>query len=70
MKAPCAAPRRRRSIINGTKERTNPIPIPHIAHIVPEIMTIFLRPNKSPNFPPIGVIMASPKEENIVSKEK
>ena len=70
VKAPCAAPRRSRKIINGISARTKPIPIPQTAQIVPEIITIFLLPSKSPSFPPMGVIIARPREEKMVSNEK
>ena len=67
--APCAAPSSRRKIANGRIECTRLMPIPHAAQMIPEITTIFLLPNKSPSFPPIGVIIANPSDAKIVSRE-
>ena len=67
--APCANPIKRRRIISGTKERTNANAIPHTAQMIPGITTIFLRPIKSPSFPPIGVIIDTPIPAKIENRD-
>ena len=63
--APCARLIRNLNIISRTSERTNANAMPHTAQMIPGITTIFLLPIKSPNFPPIGVIIERPSAENI-----
>ena len=55
--------------ISGTKERTNANAIPHTAQMIPGITTIFLRPIKSPSFPPIGVIIDTPIPAKIENRD-
>ena len=43
--------------------------IPHAAQIIPGITTIFLLPIKSPSFPPIGVIIATPRPAKIENND-
>lgn len=62
---PCARLIRNLNIISGTSERTKANAMPHTAQMIPGITTIFLRPIKSPSFPPIGVIIERPSAENI-----
>ena len=68
MKAPCARLINKRKAISGTNERTNANATPHITHMIPGITTIFLRPIKSPSFPPIGVIIDTPNAAKIENK--
>ena len=65
MKAPCARLINKRKLINATNERANANATPHTIHMIPGITTMFLRPIKSPSFPPIGVIIDIPSAANI-----
>ena len=69
VKAPWARLIRSRRIISGTKDRTNANAIPHTAQIMPGMTTIFLLPIKSPSFPPIGVIMETPRAAKIENND-
>ena len=58
--APCARLTISLRIISGIRDLTNANAKPASAQIIPGITTMFLLPIRSPNFPPIGVIIDTP----------